>query len=432
MPFSQLHGLYNDLKKSGALGQWLRLFSSMIFSQAVTLLFYPLITRLYAPAEMGLLSLFVSLVTVIASVACARYENAIIVPAEDEDAFTLAHLSFVILLGVSVLIFVLTLVAGHSIALWLKAGNLRPWFPFIALSVFFTGVYQIVTALNVRFKYFSSNAGYNLHQSTVNTGLKILAGYLRQGTGGLVVATLVSQVTSGLSLMLGFVKKQPRILALRSYASLHRIACQFISFPAYQVIHTLTNTLSGQLPLLLLTTFFGAEKTGLYALAFGLSFRPIQVIAGATSQILSQRMASRISHGISVKQEFFSALQMLTFLGSIPFLLAGALARWLFPLVFGQEWTEAGIYFQYLLPWLFMVFLSSPFAFIPAVFMKQRKALMIEITYCVARILAMATGVLLHNIYVALALFSATGVFFLGYALYWYKQLIVNFDTRRQ
>ena len=61
-------------------------------SQALTVLAAPLLTRLYAPDDFGLLGGFVSLVATLGAFLTLRYSLAIPLPESDDDAAHLAIL----------------------------------------------------------------------------------------------------------------------------------------------------------------------------------------------------------------------------------------------------------------------------------------------------------------------------------------------------
>ena len=64
-------------------------------AQAIPIIISPILTRIYTPEDFGLLALFLSITNIIGSVANGRYELAIMLPKEDEDAINIAALGFV-------------------------------------------------------------------------------------------------------------------------------------------------------------------------------------------------------------------------------------------------------------------------------------------------------------------------------------------------
>ncbi|HWI00874.1 MAG TPA: hypothetical protein VNT27_11125, partial [Propionibacteriaceae bacterium] len=61
-----------------------------VAGQGVVVLSYPLLTRLYEPAEFGLLTVFTSTVTLLAVLSTAALDGAIPLPVDDRDAAAVA------------------------------------------------------------------------------------------------------------------------------------------------------------------------------------------------------------------------------------------------------------------------------------------------------------------------------------------------------
>ena len=63
----------------------LMLVTGTTVSQIIPIAISPILTRIYTPEDFGILALFMSLSMLFGSVASARYEQAIILPDQDED-----------------------------------------------------------------------------------------------------------------------------------------------------------------------------------------------------------------------------------------------------------------------------------------------------------------------------------------------------------
>ena len=103
--------------------------------------------------------------------------------------------------------------------------------------------------------------------------------------------------------------------------------------------------------------------------------------------------------------------------------LLALLAPRLFALVFSEEYAQAGVMLQWLSPHLFMVFVTAPLAFVPELFFRQKKAMIIDMIYLLLRFLALYTGITAQNLALTLGLFSAVSTLVVAYNLYWYLSL---------
>ena len=66
-------------------GNVLKLFAGSALAQGLYVLVAPVLARLYDPADFGLHSIFISIAGVLSTISCLRYENAIVLPEEDEE-----------------------------------------------------------------------------------------------------------------------------------------------------------------------------------------------------------------------------------------------------------------------------------------------------------------------------------------------------------
>ena len=73
------------IKSSGARN-FAKLLSANVVAQVIGLVVYPILTRMYAPEDFGLLNLFMSIGGVLAILSTAEYYYAIVLPKEEKDA----------------------------------------------------------------------------------------------------------------------------------------------------------------------------------------------------------------------------------------------------------------------------------------------------------------------------------------------------------
>ena len=83
---------------SEALRNTGRLFSANVIAQAIGLIIYPLLTRLYSTSDFGLLNLFVSLSGVLVIAGTLEWHNGIVLPKSGKEARALVHICFLPLL----------------------------------------------------------------------------------------------------------------------------------------------------------------------------------------------------------------------------------------------------------------------------------------------------------------------------------------------
>jgi len=182
------------------------------------------------------------------------------------------------------------------------------------------------------------------------------------------------------------------------------------------------NTVSVQLPPLMLAAFFSSTVVGFYALGHRLLSMPMSLLGRALAQVFFQRAAIAKNNGMlpAVVKNVFVKLMAI---GVFPLLLVLLAGKEIFTVVFGAQWAEAGVYAQILAPWMLFVFLGSPISTLFSILEMQETGLIFNSVLLVTRVLSILIGGLADNILLALLLYSGTGtVMWCGFCLYLLKK----------
>ena len=157
-------------------------------AQALPLLLGPLLTRLYSPQQFGVYHLFAAVAANIAVVACARYEHALPLARDDDEARALVALCRWILLaviGLSALVAVpWALVTGQLWPLWLPA------------AVGTLGWLSLATLAAMRAQRFTALAASRVLQHGGGAALQAAAGAAGAGVAGLIVAPIAAALAA--------------------------------------------------------------------------------------------------------------------------------------------------------------------------------------------------------------------------------------------
>ena len=93
-----------NLIQSSGVRNFTKLLSANVVAQVIGLLVYPILTRIYAPEDFGLLNLFLSIGGVLTILSTAEYYYAIVLPKNQKDAISVLYVGLGCLLFVSLLI----------------------------------------------------------------------------------------------------------------------------------------------------------------------------------------------------------------------------------------------------------------------------------------------------------------------------------------
>jgi O-antigen/teichoic acid export membrane protein len=399
------------------------LISANSIVQLIAILIYPILTDIYTPSEHGTFALYLSIITITGIICTLKYEAAVMMPAENRKAINLAALSMIISLIISLVLMLLILFFRNTFTSWFEDASIYKWMYFIPLSTFLIGMFQTFSYLSNRKKQYKRIALSNASQSLMNSGIKISTSRLFGPGAGLIIGAIAGQVIGAVIYLWGFIRNESTYLKEISIHEMRRAAAEYSFFPRYNLIHNLTNNFSGNLPVFVISYYYSSAEVGLYSLGFLMVFRPMSIITGSFSQVFSQNIISRYNQGEKIYDRIKLIAVRLFQFGLPFFLIAGLFGPVIFKSVFGSTWITSGKYMQVLLPWLFIVFISSPLSFIPDMLNSQKKAMWLDILKLVARITALWIGVYFNNLYLALILFSFLSMIFTGYSLYWYISL---------
>ncbi len=402
---------------------FMKLFSSSVLAQGLSLLLAPLLSRLYTPEDFGLVALYLGILSILSVISTAKYEQAIMLPKKEGDAVNIIWLVLVITLSVALITALITVFLNRPIANLSGNPDIGPWLYFLPLSILFHGVFQSATFYANRTKRFGTIAQSTIVQYTFLNGARVLAGWVRTAFNGLVAGQLVAQFVSALFIvkktLVPIRAKQSEVSwsAIKAQASLYR------GYPKYNMMLNLTNNLSGSLPIFMFTWGFSAEIAGFYAFGYTFVFRPLSLFSLSALQVLSQKIIENFHRGKEIYPGLKKLVSRFFILGIIPFLVIAIWAPSIFSFIFSDVYAPAGRYLQILCPWLFMVFLTAPLSFLPELFFRQKKAMVIDIIYLVLRFFALAAGIWQNDAILAMALFSGVSTLVVGYNLFWYLQL---------
>jgi O-antigen/teichoic acid export membrane protein len=360
-------------------------------AQAIGMLAAPILTRIYTPEDFGIRAVFVALLAITVIVAAFRYPMAIPLPEEDEQAVNLLALSFGLLAAGAGVVGLAVWLAGDLLIMSANAPDLRPFLWLVPLGLLGAGAYQALTYWAVRKKAFGTIARTTVVQSAGGTGVSIGLGFLAAGPLGLIVGTLVGQ--AGGVTTLGRVVKNTGWEAFRSVSAsgVKAAAYRYRQFPLFSTWAGLLNTLSLQVPVLILSGSFGSQVVGLYALADRILKLPLQYVGNAVGKPFFGRAAQAKREGnlASITMKLFSTLSAM----GLPALVILALvAPAAFTAVFGEAWRTAGVYVQWLSPLFVFILVGSPISTLVAVHESQFGGLVFQVGLLVGRVAALLLG----------------------------------------
>jgi O-antigen/teichoic acid export membrane protein len=317
-----------------------------IAGQGLVILSYPLLTRLYDPAELGLLTVFTSVVGMLSVISTASLEAAIPIPPDDGEAADVAWSALTVVFGTTLLTAVVGLFAASPLAHLLGVPALAQYWWLVALTVLAIGTYLVLSEWMVRDRTYGALGRRNLLQGVGQTATQIGLGLAGVRPLGLLLGLAVSRLVAlgGLMSSNGLLRqRRPSLAGMRS--ALRR----FRRFPLLAAPSSLINSAGLEVPLLLVSALYGDARAGLLGLTVRVFSGPTAIIGQAVSQVYTGETSAAIRQpGDALGKLLRGAVLRLLLLGAGPVLLVVVAGPWLFGLIFGPTWTEAGEYARFL------------------------------------------------------------------------------------
>ena len=416
------------LIKSSGVRNFSKLLSASVAAQAIGLVVYPILTRMYAPEDFGLLNLFLSIGNVLVVLSVADYYYAIVLPKQDRDAVALTHTSLLCLL-VSTGLIAVSVLFSKPISMLFKSPALGGYYWMMPLYVLVMGVWNILNYWYIRTKSFGRISNYQILQSVLSVGGKIGLGCAGVLQGGMIYAMLIAPLVSLLvSLWRGLKSSNIGCLVRFQRADVATVAKAYRNFPLFVLPRSFINVLVGQLPILLLTPYFGAKCVGLLSMALLLGYTPIGTIARALYQVLYQHTTECVHASAKIGDVFwrfigYGSVIIIPLFAILAFVLP-SITAWLL----GEEWRVVGEYIRWMLPWLYFALLTGSTCYLSDVFMKQKVGLLFEILLAVCRVAGLCVGIVAKDFTVAIAAYSIGTAIAVLAQLIWLGSLVRGYD----
>ena len=351
--------------------------------QFIILIASPILTRLYGPEDFGVLAVFASLLGVLGVIASLRYQLAIPLPENDEEAANVTVLSLVVVLGMALLTAAITIPLRHPIAEALNTPLLAKYIWLLPLGLLLMGIYQVFNYWAIRAKAYSVIARAKLTQSLAMVAVQVL-GYAI-GPLALLLGRVVGQAAA--TTTLGSLALVNRREAFRhtTLSGVRKASARYCDFPLYSSWAGLLNAAGIRTPPLLFAIFYSANAAGLYMLASRVITLPMALVGAAIADVFVPNAVEAVRGG-RLRDSVASLQRHLAWIALPPAALLFLAAPEAFRIVFGAGWEQAGHMVRWLTPMLFLQFIVSPLARIFTVLEKQRLGLVLQANLCLLRL----------------------------------------------
>lgn len=355
---------------------------------------YPIITRIYEPAEFGVFAAFTAFVASILPISTLGYSSAIVQPKEDFEAQIVARLC--IISGFVVTILSIPCVYyGKKYLVGLSGLENTPnavyFIPATILLFAFSSTFDQIAIRKSRYK---EKAIANVGSTFLNNTTKLVGGFFYPKGPMLIVAT---QLGNFIYVVVSMRYLSSRCdIVLRSMfdtTGIMQVARSYSSFFKYRMPQGMLYYGSVGLPIVLMAEEFGKGSAGQYSLAALVLGAFVSILGQAVSEVLYPKITIAINDRSADARKYLKkSIFGLLGLSLMPFGLILILGDMIFSSVFGNQWQKAGEYGQ----WMSLWFLSTLITYVCIAAMpalgKQHVLLIREILSIILKACAVLIG----------------------------------------
>ena len=383
------------------------LITGTSIAQALPIATAPILTRIFSPEDFGLFAFYLAAVSILAIIATARYELAIILPNKRDDAYQITVMSCVITSVVSLITLVLIWILENEITELLNNASISNWLYWIPVSVFLTGTYQSFYYWFNREKGYRKMANSRIIQGSGMVFTQIGFGiFTKLAASGLVLGHVIGQMLSSFYMGKVFLREtrsEHNPKKLKQIA----LARRFKNFPKFLMIAHAMNLTSRQLPNIFFNILFTTAIAGFYMLIQRVIGGPLAIVGGAIGDVFRQEASRAYLENGECTNEYKNTFIKLLLISLMPFGIFIFVAPDLFALVFGEDWREAGIYAQILTPMFLLQFITNPLSAMFLIVEKQKLDLLWQSCLLTMTGAAFLIGYVFRDVILTITLFSA-------------------------
>lgn len=369
----------------------------------------PLLTRIYSPADYGVLAVFVSSLAILAPLLNLRFAQAIPLPRRDRLAAQIVGLAITATAASGILVALILFLFADPLFRRLSVDLLGDWWWLLVIGAVAVSTYECFSGWATRRRAYAILARTTATQAIVGEAIKLSSGILGLRPLGLLLGNIANQSAGLSTLVLHFRDDVSRLRQAVSPRAMLRAALLYRAYPTLRLTSHLVLVLAMQAPVMLVSMLYGNSSAG----QLGLALATLAIPASLLGDNISRAYYAEISK-LGRRQPI--AVRKIT--RSVLIRLAGVAVPCAFPLmiwgeeifsfVFGQSWNQAGQLAATLSIYLVSQFIQKPASFLLFLFDGQRQLLYINLQRLVLTIgvffmasgygISLATAVLIYSL----------------------------------
>ncbi|GEM_PF-480459 len=356
MSQGKANSLFDRLKGNRFFRSLLTLSAGTLIAQAVTILASPLLTRLFTEYELALFAFALVPVNTFMASVNGGYNNGIVVEEDGDRVHALVKLSFLVGIGVSVLVGI----GSYVYLRWFS----KEGYPALLITVFVLltlvsfGLIQTLTAYNNRRKDYKTIAAVGVWRSLFQSLGNVAAGFAGFGAPGLLFSYLLGNA-AGIRRQARDIRPELSAIRATPVRELLDTARRNYRYPLFTAPAYLVNSFSYSSVTLFIEALFEIRLLAYYAMSMRILGLPLMLVSANVGKIFFADASTEFQRKGTFRKTFnrmtLFLLAIAVPMGLVMFLFAPPLSRW----AFGPGWEVAGEYIRILTPMFCIRFIAS-------------------------------------------------------------------------
>jgi O-antigen/teichoic acid export membrane protein len=364
-----------------------------VIAQGINIFAMPILSRLYTPAEFGLLAIFIAVSSIVATSITLRYEAAIILPKDEKESISLMILSGLLVFFGSFLFLVMSFLTPLSVKEMIGVEGLKQWL----IAAIFCGMATSFVAIGMvwynRRKYYLKITILRVIQSGMSVCAALALGFWGV-SAGLMIAQIIAFSVIAIYMLSNLWPAYSKGIRFNYI----EISNKYSASPKFLLPTSLLDVVTLHMPIFLIAAWFSTESAGQFSMAWKILGLPSALIGSAIAQVFYQRFSTLWPDSDACKNLLIKTWVALAVIGVVPMMVIVFFGEVVFSFVLGDVWSEAGSIASIIAPMLFVMLISSPTSATYLVLGMQKKSLIFGIAVFVYRPACICLGLAYDNL----------------------------------
>jgi O-antigen/teichoic acid export membrane protein len=415
-------GLVKRYLANPSMKNVLMIMSGTFLSQVLPILFFPILSRLYTPADYGVLGIFMSISMLLTVISNLQLNHAILIPKENDDALSVLFSGVIIVSAFAAVIAVPSFLFADEISGVFNAGHYTYWVYFLPFTILLSGLNIQLSSWFIRQANFKVITRSRVSAAVVSIFVSLGIVLIVKGPFGLTLSYFASALVNTIILLSAF--KYKASFKLQPVRLIRANISKYQQFSIYTLPTELISNFAQQLPLFIFSVYSGVQSVGWFSRSRQILGIPITYFSSSIAEVYKQKASEAFRNNpANLRPLFVKTFRHLFFVSIFPFLAIAIFAPDIFAIAFGENWREAGVFTQALSFMYFLKLICSPLSYNFYLFNKQRLDLILHLIIILLTSAGMYLGFAVFDSGLkALLLFSAGyGIIYLVYGYYSYR-----------